>query len=179
MACRRFCDEYLARFGEQVPEIDQNMRRAVADVHNERGDAETVDRLYRQWLTADPNWGWGWIAWADCHWLSTPRERDFPRGEEILRQGLAVADLEDRADLLERLANLYAESGRPEEEREVRGQLEALRGEARPGKARYASASAPPPQAPVEQRVVEKKIGRNAPCPCGSGKKYKKCCGRR
>ncbi|HOB43391.1 MAG TPA: SEC-C metal-binding domain-containing protein [Bacillota bacterium] len=21
-----------------------------------------------------------------------------------------------------------------------------------------------------------KKIGRNAPCPCGSGKKYKKCC---
>ena len=24
---------------------------------------------------------------------------------------------------------------------------------------------------------TEKKIGRNAPCPCGSGKKYKKCCG--
>ena len=23
-----------------------------------------------------------------------------------------------------------------------------------------------------------KKIGRNAPCPCGSGKKYKHCCGR-
>ncbi|MFH1102416.1 MAG: preprotein translocase subunit SecA [Pseudomonadota bacterium] len=24
----------------------------------------------------------------------------------------------------------------------------------------------------------QKKIGRNAPCPCGSGKKYKKCCGQ-
>jgi preprotein translocase subunit SecA len=24
----------------------------------------------------------------------------------------------------------------------------------------------------------EKKVGRNAPCPCGSGKKYKKCCGQ-
>ena len=24
----------------------------------------------------------------------------------------------------------------------------------------------------------EAKIGRNAPCPCGSGKKYKQCCGR-
>ena len=23
-----------------------------------------------------------------------------------------------------------------------------------------------------------RKIGRNEPCPCGSGKKYKKCCGR-
>ena len=26
--------------------------------------------------------------------------------------------------------------------------------------------------------IVGKKIGRNDPCPCGSGKKYKKCCGR-
>ncbi|MBQ4232163.1 MAG: SEC-C domain-containing protein [Lachnospiraceae bacterium] len=25
---------------------------------------------------------------------------------------------------------------------------------------------------------AEKKIGRNEPCPCGSGKKYKNCCGR-
>ena len=23
-----------------------------------------------------------------------------------------------------------------------------------------------------------KKVGRNDPCPCGSGKKFKKCCGR-
>ncbi|WP_083273700.1 SEC-C metal-binding domain-containing protein [Geosporobacter ferrireducens] len=22
------------------------------------------------------------------------------------------------------------------------------------------------------------KVGRNDPCPCGSGKKYKKCCGK-
>ena len=31
-----------------------------------------------------------------------------------------------------------------------------------------------------ENRTVRKgkKIGRNDPCPCGSGKKYKKCCGR-
>ncbi|MCK5446089.1 MAG: YchJ family protein [Rhodospirillaceae bacterium] len=29
---------------------------------------------------------------------------------------------------------------------------------------------------PIEPRRVEK-IGRNDPCPCGSGKKYKKCCG--
>ena len=24
----------------------------------------------------------------------------------------------------------------------------------------------------------EKKVGRNEPCPCGSGKKYKNCCGK-
>ena len=26
--------------------------------------------------------------------------------------------------------------------------------------------------------VVGKKVGRNDPCPCGSGKKYKQCCGK-
>ena len=26
-----------------------------------------------------------------------------------------------------------------------------------------------------EKRIIGKKIGRNDPCPCGSGKKYKKC----
>jgi len=28
------------------------------------------------------------------------------------------------------------------------------------------------------REVTTKKVGRNDPCPCGSGKKYKKCCGR-
>ncbi len=36
------------------------------------------------------------------------------------------------------------------------------------------------PSITKEKSVVteENKIGRNDPCPCGSGKKYKKCCGR-
>jgi preprotein translocase subunit SecA len=53
-------------------------------------------------------------------------------------------------------------------------------------------AAAPPPVAPrrvnlsggdisragqTTQRHAKKKVGRNDPCPCGSGKKYKKCCG--
>jgi preprotein translocase subunit SecA len=40
----------------------------------------------------------------------------------------------------------------------------------------FSSGDAPAKKKPVKR--VKKKIGRNAPCPCGSGKKYKKCCGR-
>jgi preprotein translocase subunit SecA len=29
-----------------------------------------------------------------------------------------------------------------------------------------------------EVAVVSRKTGRNDPCPCGSGKKYKHCCGK-
>jgi len=38
--------------------------------------------------------------------------------------------------------------------------------------------AATPPEPKVEPVHVNQKIGRNEPCPCGSGKKYKKCCGR-
>ena len=34
------------------------------------------------------------------------------------------------------------------------------------------------PQTPVVKSGSSKKVGRNDPCPCGSGKKYKKCCGQ-
>jgi SWIM/SEC-C metal-binding protein len=30
---------------------------------------------------------------------------------------------------------------------------------------------------PPEAAKAQVKTGRNEPCPCGSGKKYKKCCG--
>ena len=29
-----------------------------------------------------------------------------------------------------------------------------------------------------QRPAAKKKVGRNDPCPCGSGKKYKHCCGR-
>ncbi len=36
----------------------------------------------------------------------------------------------------------------------------------------------PPPPKKTEPVRVEKKVGRNDPCPCGSGKKYKQCHGK-
>jgi len=41
--------------------------------------------------------------------------------------------------------------------------------------ARQAAEEAPKPQ-PYQN--TDRKVGRNEPCPCGSGKKYKKCCGK-
>ncbi len=30
---------------------------------------------------------------------------------------------------------------------------------------------------PLKPKIAEKKVGRNEPCPCGSGRKSKSCCG--
>jgi len=43
-------------------------------------------------------------------------------------------------------------------------------GEAKPARRRR------PRALQVEQHHAKRKVGRNEPCPCGSGKKYKKCC---
>ncbi len=60
---------------------------------------------------------------------------------------------------------------------------EQVREEKRKAKAkqkRLLHASAKDQKAPVVATIKrdKPKIGRNDPCPCGSGKKYKKCCGR-
>jgi uncharacterized protein YecA (UPF0149 family) len=31
---------------------------------------------------------------------------------------------------------------------------------------------------PETPPATSNKVGRNSPCPCGSGKKYKQCCGK-
>jgi preprotein translocase subunit SecA len=41
-----------------------------------------------------------------------------------------------------------------------------------------AKPGATPSAAADKPAAAEKKAGRNDPCPCGSGKKYKKCCGK-
>ena len=42
----------------------------------------------------------------------------------------------------------------------------------------HGGAPRPAKEAPHNPVKAGEKIGRNAPCPCGSGKKYKNCCGR-
>ncbi len=60
-------------------------------------------------------------------------------------------------DEIERLAR---------EQRERKQEIELRHGEAAAG------------EEPKTVRREGEKIGRNSPCPCGSGQKYKKCCGR-
>jgi preprotein translocase subunit SecA len=63
--------------------------------------------------------------------------------------------------------------GRREPEREMRAVHQSTIGMG------YASTQPAEEVAPGKPKPVKvgEKIGRNDPCPCGSGKKYKKCCG--
>ena len=153
------CEEGLRRFPAEDELMTENRRRALAETYFELGEAGKAETLYRDWLRADPRWGWGWIGWSDGYGFTRTQFQDWQRAEQILREGLAVDQVRDRGDILERLADVCEEQGR-------KGEAAELRKEA---KRSVAATTAP--------RVTKPKVGRNEPCPCGSGKKYKKCCG--
>jgi preprotein translocase subunit SecA len=93
-----------------------------------------------------------------------------------------VTDLIFRARIAGRLESrsAYRETAAKHDQIEGYGVGETLRttAGAEKGEMAQAAAQAQGEGAKVKQIVREgPKVGRNDPCPCGSGKKYKKCCG--
>jgi len=193
------CEEGLRRFRSDEGLMVENRRRALAESYFELGEVEKAEALYREWLDADPCWGWGWIGWSDCYRFTRTEWADLNRCEQILREGFAIADVRDRADITDRLADVCEEQGRDEEAKEFRRQserrattVEASRIVSAAGKVlrqktqvNFGAAGLPLSELSnvagmlrgTSAPLTRQKIGRNEPCPCGSGKKFKKCCG--
>ena len=165
-----FCEESLRRFPDEDQSLTETRRRALGEAYFDAGRTEKAEELFRSWLDADPAWGFGWIGWADCYLPWGGRAADFGRAEKILQRGYRVPGVRDRDIIAERLQEVCEGSGRPDEARQFGEQAERLRQKPLHPAAGKALAS---PPGPTARRV---KVGRNDPCPCGSGKKFKKCC---
>jgi tetratricopeptide (TPR) repeat protein len=148
-----YCRELLQWCGKDGL-IIENTRRGLADAHFYLGKTDEGDELYKTWLENDPGWGWGYIGWSSNYHFGK-RERQYEKAEEILLTGYACEGLRDRVDLAERLMDLYDDMDRPDKVKEYEKIIKELT---------------------TIKPVQVVKVGRNEPCPCGSGKKYKKCC---
>ena len=201
------CEEALTSFPHEDQLITENRRRALAESLFELGETGRAEELYESWLTHDPRWGWGWIGWSDCYWKwNRGRPKDHGRGEEILRRGYAVTGVRDLEDIAERLSELCQETGRRAEARGLGREADRLRrdhhatvpsrveldvtGERRTlvrqtARVTFDGEGLPLERLPEAIHAVRAalqpgrsaKVGRNDPCPCGSGKKFKRCCG--
>ena len=151
-----FCREFISRSENKRDLITYNMKRAIAESHFRLGRRDEGDRLFSGYLKENPTWGWGWIAWADEYWYFADEEhKNSDRAVYLLKKALAVDGLEDREYVSDRLREITEYLEMKKEEGAVRAQENG--------------------ELPGEKGKVTK-IGRNEPCPCGSGKKYKKCC---
>ena len=99
-----------------------------------------------------------------------------PNNDEICRQKSWAVLLRDQEPLAIRL-DIHASNGSPTSLDLVEYKAENLSEEDKKHAMRFVEALGE-----IRKRCIRvqtgRKIGRNEPCPCGSGKKYKKCCGR-
>ncbi len=195
------CEKVLVMFGGEDASLRESCQHALAETHFAVDGPGKADELYRKWLKADPQWGEGWIGWADCYWCIHKQHKDVPRAESLLREGLAVEGVREFDFLAERMAEVCEEQGRSEEADEYLRKAALHRQKTQPASAIQHTAQGislkrtfdfgeeglPLDQLPESAKQLrssspsatsgKQKVGRNDPCPCGSGMKYKKCCG--
>lgn len=160
------CQEFIRMFPLE-PDDMKSARMALGDMHLALGDFEACEGQYKALLSLYPAWGGGYRAWADVYCTLSG---GLPRAAEILKQGLEQPELElgneDRAQILSELTDICRQTGDTEGARSFERRYRELQPTLSPSSRHYR-----------QQPVQSKKIGRNTPCPCGSGKKYKHCCG--
>ena len=159
-----FCQELLRWCGADETTAN-NTRIGLGEAYYWSGDESSGQQLFEDWIRDDPDCGWAYSGWARCY-SHCRGEPQYKKAEAILLEGYARSGLKDSNYVIEGLINLYEEMGdapRASKFRKIYSE-------------RYPTRSvSSDDHKPAPKRVA--KIGRNDPCPCGSGKKYKKCCG--
>ncbi len=168
--------QYTPQKGHTTEQVYNALRRQILDQYNEREQEFTpnIMRIVERQillLTLD-------TLWKD-HLLSMDHLKDgiSLRGygqknplREYQREGfdLFVNTLSRIRELsLERLFKI-----------QIQKQEDVERISHRERKQRMQLGRGPTTEKPSTVRRAGKKVGRNDPCPCGSGKKYKQCCGK-
>ena len=162
-----YCRELLEYVGSDTL-MEENTRRGIADSYFEKGDSAECDRLYGMWLEEDPKWGWGYIGWFRCYESTYHGRQDIAKASEILERAINKTDVRDRLDVVDAALTYYEENdGDAGKIAELRQEFAALKASSPSHMTRHKSIP-----------ITSLKVGRNDPCPCGSGKKYKKCHGK-
>jgi SEC-C motif-containing protein len=130
--------------------------------------APTAEALMRSRFSAYAREDYGYVL-RTCHRSTRPSEKDFEGNASVNWTALEIlyteAGGENNAEGMVEFIARYESSG------QSFGLHEKSRFLKEDGQWFYLDGDIikPPP-------VRSEKIGRNEPCPCGSGKKYKKCC---
>ncbi len=180
----------VSKDGAALADLLRDRVRKTYDLKVQQEDQKQIGAMER-WLILQP---------IDTHW------QEYLRGMDALRQGVGLRAYGQKdplveykheayemfAELMDRIKNdvvskmfRIATSAQVFEnlraalpQRYVHQEVQTLGGrsqEAPPGAEAAMQAALRSKGEPI--RREEAKVGRNDPCPCGSGKKYKKCCG--
>jgi len=154
--------EILSQVFEDDAFLDFKAQSLFALKRRKEGEA-----CYQEVMARNPDDIWFPLHAGDCFLLHG--KKDFEKAKDYYALAFNAAKKlpdtpEGREDLYlvyEKVINLAREMGETDWADRMQGILDSL--------CKVSSEAMPP---------TKRKVGRNDPCPCGSGKKYKKCCGQ-
>jgi preprotein translocase subunit SecA len=162
-------EQYERKERDVGPEAMRTLERLVM--------LRTIDTLWVQHLTAmdEMRQGIGLAAYGQQDPLVAYKREAHDMWEQLLANiRRQITHSIYRVEFVRRTEHAQA---KPPAEAEEPSSERAEATAAAPARAKAAAATGGGRAAP-RRPVGTQKVGRNDPCPCGSGKKYKKCCGR-
>jgi tetratricopeptide (TPR) repeat protein len=143
--------------------LDQNNPRMnVAESLAALDRSDEAESMLSKWLEEDPLWSFGWTCWTNILLDNSKKGK----AREIIERGMTTIESSTEAtDLRLFYKNaevIYRRLGMTDRAAYCARKVKELKLKSKPK------------EIPV---AVSFKVGRNDPCTCGSGKKYKNCCG--
>ena len=162
-----FCREYIKRSDNNNSKIIVELKEALAEAYFRIGGQLAGDIEFERLTKEYPSSSTGWLKWAEQY---SGEGREIPEQDinlqkaiSILKRARNIDGMDLPRDVLKSLYDLFCQTEREAEAEEVLDILIPLDDDEDDNDGLGEDVAVQP--------------GRNAPCPCGSGKKYKKCCG--
>ena len=154
---------------------NSNFLSAIGEELYASEDAEKGKIWFEDWLKKEPH---NENAWSAFSWCVQEREGAQAAYQLIRREVIGIPCTIHNSLLFERAKFLAQHLELKDDLKWIESQLKSFYDSME--EADYYNDLYDDFQMPVQKPVVkEKKIYPNDPCPCGSGKKYKKCCGKK
>ncbi len=164
-----------------------NSKDLYAEVLLYWGYIDEGEKLYNETINDFPVEIWHAVHCADMFFLGyegMKLNKDFEKAEKYYliaeRRFTEKINWEDRESIIQRLFDLYSQWGNKQKVEEYRKKRSEFERDYLEDAGKYDDFTdlSDIKIGSDTQFSHPKKVGRNESCPCGSGRKYKKCCGK-
>jgi len=170
----QFCKDVLDLFSWRV-DCSDNYRTAIGEALNSLRKYSECDEWFESWLKIDSNNPNCINIYIFCLIIRNDLEKAKEIAETYINDSLPCT-WENEIMFIRAMA-LYDAIGDQDKVEKYKNKLNEFRIQFYNRSAQYDGIKVKP-QYESKKVLKDQKIYPNEPCPCGSGKKYKKCCGR-
>ena len=176
-------DKILSTFDQKIELQSQQMLLLHPQMENKEKALEIIKNVIRSLIVQKIDMLWKEHLLAIDHLRSDVNIRVVGQKDPLIefkQEAFQLFDQFSRLLKLEMSRDLFRFELIPPKERKLQDTLQKLQMSTQRSFVPQPGEEAPQiesSESKVAPTVAEKKVGRNEPCPCGSGKKYKRCCG--